>query len=212
MKKLHKILLALFIGAAYLAFSIQGLALVPNYEPHPFHDVNVSFKRDGLVRDGQIVGWKVFEDTENVGFFTRLGFAFALAKFPTAQSCLAEPDQPLTDASALNWGAIKRPKQAAVCFFNIAYEFGDRGKYISWLSTQLQRAEFRSIHDRGVEMPLGGSDTIYLAGIMPELREKHCLLNLHPCVFGLHQRVFIDMDSGGNVLLLHLIKPKVNFN
>lgn len=207
MAKIRRVLLLLFIGAVYGAFSIQGFALIPNYDAHPFHKVNVDFKRG----DG-VVGWKIFEDTENVDALTRLGFAFALAKFPTAQSCLETPTQPLSDTSALNWRAIKRPKQAAVCFFNIARAFGDRQKYISWLSTQLQRAEPLPINYRKVEITLGKSDKIYLAGVMPELRQKHCFLNLYLCVFRLRQSVIINMDSSGKVLLLHLIKPKISFN
>ena len=101
----------LLMIAALWQYSVQGRAMLPNYQDHPFHSANVDFKSDG-----KDVGFKIFSNLDNVDSLTRLGYAFALAKFPDAQSCLSEPSVPLGIESRLNLRAIKRHSEVVLLF------------------------------------------------------------------------------------------------
>ncbi|WP_139816180.1 hypothetical protein [Planktotalea arctica] len=193
--------------AALRQYSVQGRAMLPNYQDHPFHSANVDFKSDG-----KDVGFKIISNLDNVDSLTRLGYAFALAKFPDAQSCLSEPSVPLGIESRLNLRAIKRHRQAAVCFFNIAYEFKSREKVAAWLLSRLVDITPDAHRTYNVETRLGTSDTKYLTLTLPELRQQHCLLNLYQCVFGLRQAVYMDISAEGKIVLLKVFKPRVSLN
>ncbi|MGH1578854.1 hypothetical protein [Planktotalea sp.] len=182
---------------------VQGGAVVPNYRDHAFHDVLVDIRRDD-----KVVGWKVFDDKANVGRWTRLGFALALAKFPDAQSCLENPNKPLNIESRLRWSSIKRPKQAAICFFNVAHAFGKRDLVREWLLNMPD--SFHTIH--GFEGTLGRGQTQYLFLNLTPMAKRHCLVNLYRCVPFHNQGVAIDMGAEGAVHLLHLNIPRMSFN
>lgn len=201
--RVFTLLAAPLLAAIIWLLYVQGTALVPRFHGHPFHDVPLI-----VSRDSDFVGTKMSDETQDIGMLTHLGYALALAKFPDVASCLSQPNAPLSVTSALNWDSIKRPKQAAVCFFNVAHAFGSRDLVIQWLSNMPKHDQ--SIH--GVEVKLGKRPQLFLALSLTALLDKHCLENAFRCVIGGYQSIAIDMNDSGEVRVLLIMPPKLSIN
>ncbi len=199
--KITFLISAIFV--MFIVFHIQGNSLIPHFRGHTFHKLSID-----LSRDGQVKGEKIFESRNLGDMISSVGFAFALAKFPDAKSCLSNESGSLMETSKLDWKSIKRPKQAAVCLFNIAEEFDNRSKLKAWLKNSADSSYF---NDK-VEITLGKSEDLYLRLNLLPMFENHCFINLYGCVFGRHQSAIISVSERGEVDLLHLNSPKISLN
>jgi hypothetical protein len=205
MRKKLTVLLATCLICSVVFFGLsQGTAIIPKYDDHPFHDVLVDY-----VADGELKGWRIFRDTEAVDPLTRLGFAFAIAKFPDVRSCLKNPDDPLSPTAELDWDRIKRPKQAAICIFNLAHAMGDRETFKKWIFRRYEKVNQMKAFLSQYEKATGDPSYILFITITPETRMRHCVLNLWQCVAQLNQPVALEVSADGKIGLMKILKPKI---
>ena len=110
--------------------------------------------------------------------------------------------------SRLDWPSFKCPKQATVCFFNVAHELDSRDPVIQWLYNIPK-------HDRsdyGLEVKLGKRPQPLLPLSLLPLLETHCLANPYRCAMGGDRNIYIDISVSGEVFELHLFTPMITFN
>ena len=180
--------------------AVQQRAFWPRFSPHPFHSVEVD-NHPG----SPSLGTTVFGDDSKFSYLQKLGYRFALAKFPDEAACIKNNHE---GVPSLNWDDIRSLKQLDVCVFNIAHARQNREVTLVWFKAAGMNAGVRDVLYRR-------NDLTYFKDIKRRYLNVTVtkIINRHPVLFPvqylLHARrsIHVDFSEDGSV---NYIKQEVS--